>query len=230
MKLVVWICVLLISGFSGRAFVFYNVGTSVLKWNVNSPKVSSTAVNPTTKAIRYYIASDGYSPANRENEINAVKACFDQWQSIPGAKVRFEFAGLVSPEGLDTRDDRMNVVFWCKRQDLRVNGGGDDLTNRRGWSFVRADPVDGTILDVDIVLNGVQYQWFTDANDTANQGQFIESIVTHEIGHFLGLDHTPAGGATVIDGGNGINTNSGLSADEVAAARYLYPDGISKWG
>jgi hypothetical protein len=229
MKLVVWICAFLISGFSGRAFVFYNVGTSVLKWNVNSPKMNSTVVNPTTKAIRYYIASDAYSAANRENEINAVKACFDQWQNVPGAKVRFEFAGFISPEGLDARDDNTNVVFWAKKS-LRVSGGAEDLTNRRGLTTVRLDPTDGSIRDADIVLNGIQYQWFTDANDSANQGQFVESIVSHEIGHFLGLDHTPAGGATVIDGGNGINTNSGLSADEVAAARYLYPDGTSKWG
>ncbi len=228
MKLVVWICVLLASGFSGEAFVFYNLGNSVLKWNVSSSQVKPTTVNPTTKAIRYYIASDAYSAANATNEINAIRASFDQWQNIPGAKVRFEFAGLISPDGLDTRYDDKNVVFWAKKS-LRVNAGTEDLTNRRGWTSVTY-AVDGSILDADIVLNGVQYQWFTDANDSINQAQFIESIVTHEIGHFLGLDHTPAGGASVIDGGNGMNTNSGLSADEIAAARYLYPDGTTKWG
>lgn len=211
-----------------RAFVFYPVGSSVLKWNVNSSLVKPTTVNPSTKAIRYYIASDAYSDANLTNEVNAIRACFDQWQNVPGCKVRFEFAGMIAPQGLDTRYDNTNVVFWTKKS-LRVNGGTEDLTNRRAWTSVTFAS-DGSIVDADIVLNGVQFQWFTDANNTTSQAQFIESIVSHEIGHFLGLDHTPAGAATVVDGGNGINTNSGLSADEIAAARYLYPDGVTKWG
>jgi hypothetical protein len=39
----------------------------------------------------------------------------------------------------------------------------------------------------------------------------------------LGLDHTPVGGATVVDGGPGFGTGVGLSSDEIAAARFLYP-------
>jgi hypothetical protein len=191
-----------------QSFVFYPVGNSVLKWNFDSPLLKSTAVNPTTKAIRYYIAADTYSNANQTNEVNAIRACFDQWASIPGARVRFEFAGLISPNGLDTRYDNTNVVFWTKNS-LLVNGGTENLNGRRGWTSVTY-AVDGSILDADIVLNGFQYQWFTNPSDTTNQAQFIESIVTHEIGHLLGLDHSTAGGATVIDGGNGINTNSGL--------------------
>jgi hypothetical protein len=160
--------------------------------------------------------------------VNAIRACFDQWSSVPGAKIKFEFMGFIPAAGLDTRYDNTNVVFWTKKT-LFVNGGTENLTNRRGWTSVTY-ATDGSILDADIVLNAVQYQWFTDYNDTVNQGQFIESIVTHEIGHLLGLDHSTAGGASVIDGGNGINTNSGLSADEVAAARYLYPDGTTNLG
>jgi hypothetical protein len=187
---------------------------------VNSPQVSTNVVNPVTKAIRYYIASDAFSAANRDKEINAVRACFDQWQSVPGCQVRFEFAGLISPDGLDTRFDNRNVVFWTKKS-VFVNGGTENLSGRRGWTDV-SFANDGSILDADIVLNGVDYQWFTDFNDTANQAQFVEAIVLHEIGHFLGLDHSPAGGATVKDAGNGISTNAGLSADETAAARFLY--------
>src|SRR2546421_132652 len=94
-----WICGA--AAASLHAFVFYPVGNAVLKWNLDSPLLKPTTVNPVTKAIRYYIASDTYSEANRTNEINAIRACFDQWQSVPGTSVRFEFAGFVSPDGLD---------------------------------------------------------------------------------------------------------------------------------
>ncbi|HTG45469.1 MAG TPA: carboxypeptidase regulatory-like domain-containing protein [Verrucomicrobiae bacterium] len=205
------------------AFVFYPVGSNILRWNVDSPLLRPSSVNPTNKAIRYFIASDAYSEANRTNEVNAVRACFDQWQSVAGTNLRFEFAGFISPAGLDSRYDHTNVVFWAKKSVL-VNAGTENLSGRRAWTSITY-ATDGSILDADIVLNGVQYQWFTDANDTVNQAQFVESILLHEVGHFLGLDHTPAGGATVIDGGNGINTNSGLSADETAAARFFFATG-----
>src|SRR4051812_26777286 len=178
-----------------EAFVFYPTGGGVLKWNVNSPALSPSAVNPATKAIRYYIAADAYSVANQAKEINAVRACFDQWQSIPGTAVRFEFAGVISPENLDTKYDGTNVVFWAKKS-IRVNNGAEDLTGRRAWTSVQFAS-DGSILDADIVLNGLEFQWFTDFNNNVSQAQFIEAIVLHEIGHFLGLDHSPAGGATV---------------------------------
>jgi hypothetical protein len=204
------------------AFVFYQPSpNAVAKWNVSSPLIQPSAVNPTTKAIRYYIAADAFSAANNTNEINAIRASFDQWQAIAGTSVKFEFMGLINPEGFDARYDNTNVVFWTKK-NLRVAAGTQDLNGRRALTIPTLS-LDGSILDADIVLNGIQYQWFTDANDTSNQAQFVESILLHEIGHFLGLDHSTAGGATVIDGGNGINTNSGLSADEFAAARYLYP-------
>src|ERR1044072_6376844 len=96
-RLLVLAFLILPASFQGRAFVFFPVGNGFLKWNVNSPQLSGAVVNPTTKAIRYYIASDAFSSANRDNEINTVRACFDQWQSIPGSQIRFEFAGLVSP-------------------------------------------------------------------------------------------------------------------------------------
>jgi hypothetical protein len=72
-------------------------------------------------------------------------------------------------------------------------------------------------------LNARVFSWFTDFNNTASGAQFVEAIVAHEVGHFLGLDHTPLGGATVIDAGPGIGPEAGLSSDEIAAAHFLYP-------
>ena len=93
---------LAVLGLNLHAFVYYPVGPNVLRWNVDSGQAHPNVVNPATKAVRYYIASDAYSSANREKEINAIRACFDQWQSITGSSLRFEFAGF-APAGIDIK-------------------------------------------------------------------------------------------------------------------------------
>lgn len=228
---VIWRIVLLIALLApgqSHGFVFYRVAGHVLRWNVDSPGMHPNVVNPATKAIRYYIASDAYSSTNRQAEIDAIRAAFDQWQSVPGAKLRFEFAGLLPPDELDLRFDNTNVVFWAKKS-LRVSAGLIDLDRRRAWTSPTYSINDGSILDADIVLNGIQYEWFTDFRKTNSLSQYVESTVLHEIGHFLGMDHSPAGGASVRNGAVGIASEAGLSADDIAGVRFLNPAPGTAW-
>jgi hypothetical protein len=97
-----------------------------------------------------------------------------------------------------------------------------NISGLRAWTWMHFAE-DGSFLEGDIVMNGRQFQWFTDFNNRVSQGQFIEATLLHEIGHFLGLDHAVAGGATLAIGANGVSTEAGLSQDEIAAMRFLYP-------
>jgi len=209
---------------SANAFVSYYNNGHVLRYNLTSPNANPNVVNPATKAIRFYLASDAYSSANRDAELNAVRASFAQWQSIPGTTLRFEDAGLLPP-GIELNpSDHTNVVYWAKTTTILSHSAvRNSISGLSGYTEVSI-AADNTILGSDTVLNGVEFQWFTDFNNTVSVAKFVESVVLHEIGHAIGLDHSPVGAATVAQGRNGISTEAGLSSDEIAAARFLYPD------
>ncbi len=199
------------------------------RWNLATPSVgvSTNVVNTNTLAIRFFLAADAYSTTNTEAELNAVRASFGQWQSIPGTSLKFEDAGLIAA-GVDVNtSDGTNVVFWVKNGDGTVNGGHDNIFSALGVTFTSFNADNNQLTEADIVFNASTvwgYTWFTGLDDTNNPGIFIEGVALHEIGHFIGLNHSPVGGATMMwRTDSGVTSWAGLSPDEIAAARFLYP-------
>ncbi|MGC8991408.1 MAG: matrixin family metalloprotease, partial [Verrucomicrobiia bacterium] len=198
-----------------------------VKWDLVSPEartnlVSTNVVNPKTRAVRFFLANDGWSQTNRDAELNAVRAAFAVWQSTPNSILRFEEGGTVAP-GVDIDElDNTNVVFWAKKSTW-VAGGKVNILGATAVTFIaRAGWV---LVGADLVLNGVNYSWATNP-DTVGTSYFVESIVTHEIGHFIGLEHSPLGAATMFYRDTaGIGTYLGLSTDERLAVQFLYPAG-----
>src|SRR5439155_12839443 len=99
-----------------------------------------------------------------------------------------------------------------------------NISGALGVTFHSFFPDNNALAEADIVFNGVEYNWSADFSSPDTTKQFIESTALHEIGHFLGLKHSPVGGATMLfQGAGGVNVQAGLSDDEIAAAQWLYP-------
>ena len=193
------------------------------RWRLSPPhpSVSTNVVNPTTRAIRFFLAADAFSSTNRQAELDSIRAAFGQWQAVPGTILKFEDAGLATGSLDVNLNDNTNLIFWTKSSTL-INSNRTDISGSLGLCFT-SFLSDGTLLNADIVLNGVEFGWHTDFFDTQTTNAFVENVALHEIGHLIGLAHAAIGTATMLYHGDfGTSRIPGLSSDDISGVCALY--------
>lgn len=109
-----------------------------------------------------------------------------------------------------------NIILF---QDNKWDYAGVDNTLAK--TTVTFDDDTGEILDADIEINHA-YNQFTINDDIVEYD--LESVLTHEVGHFIGLDHTPDFSATMFAGYEpGTIEQRTLEEDDILAACTVYP-------
>lgn len=182
-----------------------------LFWTV--PKITwyqSTLGNPATK------------PAG--TEFDAVRRSFQNWQSVFATcgNLAFEEGGKVEERkvGYVVGEDNRNLVLFRQRRCADVAPSNDACWNDDEcgnkydcWSndsqtiavtLTTYDQISGIIYDSDIELNTPSFYFTTSdglvcpaPGTTGCVSTDIENTMTHEIGHFVGLDHTNFAGSTM---------------------------------
>ena len=179
--------------------------------------------------MRYFISDRGIDGVSAPQFREAVGRGFDTWQAVETASVGFEFGGFVGSSPLD--QDGANVIGFASRPDLE--------RTLASTSFL-IDTRTGEIIESDIFFNST-FQWSVAPGGEA--GRFdVQSIATHESGHFLGLGHSslgeteprPTGGRRLLASNSvmfpiaftaGNIVDRDLTADDIAGVSDIYPDG-----
>jgi hypothetical protein len=180
-------------------------------------------------SVRYFLNERDIAGVSAADFRAAVGRAASTWQAVPGVRLRFEDQGFTTaaPVGLDGR----NTIGFLDRPDLdRVLGSTSLLL----------DADTGALVEADIFFN-TRFAW-----SVAPQGESgrvdLESVVLHELGHFIGLGHSaigetepsPTGGRRVLGSGAvmfpialspGATADRVLQSDDMAGAQDLYGDG-----
>lgn len=181
-------------------------------------------VNPNNNAplkwaslpVTYTIHANGSDNLTGDaSEATAIRLAFADWEEVAGSGVQFAESTAASSGNASAGLDSLNLIFF-------------DETNATGLfaqsGIIAITPVwfdgAGNILDADIVFNGRNHVFSTDLSFGTYD---VQSIAAHEIGHFLGLDHTAIYGATMLPFALKQDWRPrSLSNDEASAARAIY--------
>lgn len=198
---------------------------------------------------------EGSRALGLEEARDVFRRSFETWDSVPCTDLAFAEDPPTESSATGYREGQKNfnlIVFRSVGCDetvpvdaaCRVEGGCGNLF--ACWDFDRNVIAvttttfrerSGEILDADIELNEADFDFTTvdgppcGASSSAScVSTDLQNTATHEIGHFLGLDHVDDPDATMFASARvGETAKRALSEDEERAVCEIYPAGEATW-
>lgn len=128
-----------------------------------------------------------------------------RWSSVPGVKLQVSF---IESDSSSAHDDLVHSISVPANSSNSMGGVAMPKTG---------DDIDGSgedkrvIVDCDIAINRGNYT-----------ARLLAKVITHEIGHCLGLGHAHTNKKAIMSYSRG-GDNPELGADDQAGILYLYP-------
>ncbi len=193
--------------------------TRGLAWE-QSKSPSGLPLSWAVSCYHWSMNEDGYSPIPFESLAGIVRDSYESWEEPECSYFRFV---ETAPTGVDEQafhEDAKNANALIWREDP---GSWPYSPAVIALTSVHYSPTTGEILDADVELNGVDFE-LADQDVVDGPAFDLQSTLTHEIGHTLGLDHSNVSDATMFPYGNAGETwKRTLADDDVDGLCALYP-------
>lgn len=150
---------------------------------------------------------------------SVIAASFNAWKTAPnvGAAVAGVNQGSNSNATAHNQNDNVNLIcFTCSSNDF--GSGGDTLA----ITYTSYDSGSGQIVDADLLFNPADD--FLTNGASCPSGKTcaeLQTVATHEIGHFFGLDHSGVTSAVMYPFAPEVQLQ--LGTDDVAGISKTYP-------
>lgn len=160
------------------------------------------------------------------------KKSFDSWTAVNGVQLTFiqDSSVSIKETGYDSKNQIVFVETGWKSLSFAPPSGALAVT----ISTYKVSS--GEIVDSDIHFNGENFSWAdinTDEEEKSGQFVDVQNIATHEIGHFIGMDHASEDifepdpklylATMFFASGPGEIFRRQLNDDDRGAAQTLYP-------
>ncbi len=185
---------------------------------VQSQSSKGAKLSWSDSCLTMYINERGSDDVADDSELAEIEASFDTWGAVSCSSFLIQFAGLTNLEvtGHLKEDPSVNMVLFREKK-------WPYSTRPVAFTAVTYNVNTGEIYDADIEMNGEDYS-FTTKPDKETWKIDIQNTITHELGHVLGIDHTPNVEATMFDhAGPGEINKRTLEQDDIDAVCTLYP-------
>jgi len=146
-------------------------------------------------------AAAGSQNIERMDVVQAIQRAAHAWNRIPASQPHIRFTAEA---------DRDVTIRFCRG---KWQGNAIDLGNTK----YDASPRDGSVLSAVIELNECDYK-FTPPGESDTDPLDLQSVLTHEFGHVLGLGHSASANTVMFPSGKGVYVRLPTRDDQTALA------------
>jgi hypothetical protein len=218
------------------AFIRASLSTtdaSPIRWDLEETLQSVASV--VNGEITFVVDTAGSQNLPGAEEGPAVERAFQHWEGIGTSRVAFVRGADQAIQAAN--NDGINAVYWAEGSRTPIGGTNTNVTGFVSLTptfKVTAGAAKGIILDANIILNGREYDWGVLEPGVTPPDPFydVEAVVTHEVGHFIGLDHSAVVGAAMSARYRMMEARQRtLEMDDILGASAIYPEaGFSNMG
>ncbi len=167
------------------------------------------------EVLTYRLSSTHVSDDLEDGQVRAaLAAAWQEWSTPACSTIEAQLGEPVEADPFDEAVEESVIGFYEDAWPASLGAGLLALTRIR-WAG------DCTIFDGDIVFNGAENDWILGPPGDEG-GKDLQSVATHEIGHFLGIDHTEIAGSTMGYPYEDDTSWRTLGCDDSAAVCDLY--------